>query len=240
MLCHFDKALFNVMTTIDQNKLSPKKPEQEFGKITPTSKGSSTDFSEVYSFFKTLAIFLALAFLLRASIVEAFKIPSESMKQTLQKWDHILVCKFSYGIRIPFMRETLFNYSQPERGDVVVFTRPDDPTTPEDDSAINIIKRVVGLPGDTVMVRGSQFFIDGVPQEEPYAIWERHGSLEGEFGPATVPPGHVFLMGDNRDHSKDSRFWEPSKFLDMNLIKGRALIIYWSWSDLSRIGKVIR
>lgn len=235
------------MTTIDGNKTFPNRPSQEFGQIPPVdSGGSSTNLSEVYSFFKTLAIFLALAFLLRASIVEAFKIPSESMTHTLEKWDHILVCKFSYGFRLPFMKETLFDYSQPKRGDVVVFTRPDDPSTADDESAINIIKRVIGLPGESVKVvsgydspDGEPFVtIDGVKLNEPYARYEEKGSKT--FGPETVTPGHVFLLGDNRDHSKDGRFWEQSHFLDMKLIKGRALVIYWSWSDLSRIGTVIR
>ena len=231
------------MTTIDGNKTFPNRQPSEFGKIPPVGPGgSSTDLSEVYSFFKTLAVFLALAFLLRASIVEAFKIPSESMKPTLQKWDHILVCKFSYGFRLPFMRETLFSYSQPKRGDIVVFTRPDEPDTIEDESAINIIKRVIGLPGETISVKNKTVFVDGVPYVEDPAktLWELGGTQEGEFPPETVPENHVFLMGDNRDHSKDSRFWRPSHFLGMKLIKGRALIIYWSWSDLGRIGKIIR
>jgi len=233
------------MTTLDSNKTFTNRQSPEFDQVTPPSSsagGPSTDLSEVYSFFKTLAVFLVLAFLLRASVVEAFKIPSESMKPTLQKWDHILVCKFSYGFRLPFMRETLFSYSQPRRGDIVVFTRPDEPDTLEDESSINIIKRVIALPGETVSVSAKDrtVFIDGVPLEEKNAIWEENGDPAGNFKPEVVPEGHVFLMGDNRDHSKDSRFWKPYHFLDMKLIKGRALLIYWSWSDLSRIGTVIR
>ena len=230
------------MTTLDENKAVNNSSTKKDSSETPEANGGSgsyTDLSEIYSFFKTLAVFLVLAFLLRASVVEAFKIPSESMKPTLQKYDHILVCKFSYGFRLPFMREVLFSYSQPKRGDVVVFTRPDEPNTLEDESSINIIKRVVALPGETVSVRDRTLYIDGVPQEEKYAIWEENGSPDGEFSPEVVPDGHVFLLGDNRDHSKDSRFW-PYHFLDMKLIKGRALMIYWSWSQFSRMGMIIR
>ena len=224
------------MTTIEHKPIS-KKNGSEFGKVKPA--GLTKEYSEVYSFFKTLAVFLLLAFLLRASVVEAFKIPSESMKPTLQKGDHILVSKFSYGFRIPFMKEVLFSYAAPKRGDVVVFTRPNEPGTLEDESSINIIKRVVALPGERVAVRNRMLYIDGLPVPEEYARWLENGIPEGEFDESMVPPGHVFLLGDNRDHSKDSRFW-PYHFLNMDLIKGRALIIYWSWYSPTRIGQTIR
>lgn len=203
------------------------------------SEKESTTFSEIISFFKTLAIFLVLAFFLRASVVEAFKIPSGSMRPTLIEGDHILVSKFSYGFRIPFMREVVFSYAQPKLGDVVVFTRPDDPASLEDDSEINIIKRVAGLPGNEVRIQKRKLYIDGVPLNESYAQWLENGPPEGEFGPQIVPEGHVFLLGDNRDKSKDSRFW-TEHFLDMKFLKGRALVIYWSWDSLSRIGTLIR
>lgn len=194
---------------------------------------------EVLSFLKTLALFLAAAFILRASVVEAFKIPSLSMFPTLKVGDHILVNKLSYGLRAPLVKDSLFLFDTPERGDIVVFTRPDEPQTTEDESSINLIKRVVGLPGETVELRGTQLFIDGKPLDEPYVRYEEHGIPDGYFGPQRIPDGHVFLLGDNRDHSKDSRFWrEP--FLDLRLIKGRAFIIYWSWDSLGRIGTVLR
>jgi signal peptidase I len=121
-----------------------------------------------------------------------------------------------------------------------VFTRPDDPSTPyEDDSQIHIIKRVVGLPGELVEVRGAHVFINGEPLDEPYARWVHGGGLEGDFGPQTVPEGHVLLLGDNRDESKDSRFWTVP-FLDEERIKGRAVIVFWSFDSLSRIGNLIR
>ena len=111
-----------------------------------TPSGShSRQWAEVISLVKSLAIFFGIAFMLRASVVEAFKIPSSSMEPTLQIGDHILVNKLSYGIRLPLKIETLFDFREPKRGDVVVFTLPEDGST-------NIIKRVIGLPGDVVQV----------------------------------------------------------------------------------------
>ena len=195
---------------------------------------------EFLSLLKSLAIFFGIAFMLRASVVEAFKIPSSSMEPTLQIGDHILVNKLSYGFRLPFKIETAFNFRNPKRGDVVVFTLPDDPKTPEiDETETNIIKRVIGLPGDQIEVRGTQLFINGSRYEDDanYAIWVLGGKID--FGPVTVPDGKVLLLGDNRDQSKDSRFWDDP-FLDMSRIKGRAFIIYWNWpSPFDRIFQII-
>lgn len=211
-----------------------------YGANSIVARGPSRNTREVLSFMRTLAIFLLLAFILRASVVEAFKIPSGSMQPTLQIGDHILVCKFSYGLRLPLIDTTIVQYATPHRGDIVVFTRPDDPMTPNDESDINIIKRVIGLPGETVEVRGRTVFINGKELYEPYARWEEGGILEGNFRAQTVPPGHILLLGDNRDHSRDSRFWTDSPFLDLSRVKGRALIIYWSWYDLARIGTILK
>ncbi|MEY4669229.1 MAG: hypothetical protein RL518_1928 [Pseudomonadota bacterium] len=197
-------------------------------------------WAELVAFLKTLVVILGLAFLIRVQIVEPFKIPSGSMKPTLQIGDYILVLKFWYGLRIPFVQAPVVTWHAPQRGDVVVFTRPDDPATPgEDDSAIHIIKRVIGLPGETVEVRGAQVFINGQLISEPYTQWVHGGSPEGDFGPQTVPADHVLLLGDNRDESKDSRFWTVP-FLDQDRIKGKAVIVFWSWDSLSRIGNLIR
>jgi len=196
--------------------------------------------SELVSGIKTMVAILAIAFALRVCVVEPFKIPSGSMKQTLQIGDYILVLKFWYGLRLPFVTNAAATWNTPKRGDVVVFTRPDDPqTVAEDDSDIHIIKRVIGLPGETVEVRGAEVLINGEPIEEPYARWSAGGNIEGNFGPAVVPPGHILLLGDNRDESKDSRFWtEP--FLDVRRVKGRAVVVFFSWDSLKRIGTVIR
>lgn len=219
----------------------------------------NSKLTEVISFIRSIIVFIAIVLLLRGTVVEAFKIPSGSMKPTLQILDRILVTKFSYGLRLPFFTHTLVQYSTPKRGDVVVFTRPDDLRTPDkDESEDNIVKRTIGVAGDTVLVKDTQVFVNGELLREPYARWERGGGEEGNFGPVTVPEGHVFLLGDNRDDSKDSRFWPkcdvdglepgfppcdegntPSPFLEVSRVKGKAIIIYWSTNDLSRIGTLI-
>ncbi len=223
------------MTSVD-----PRVTEN-FGKLNsnPNKENTSKQLDEIISFFKTLSIFLVIAILLRASVVEAFKIPSGSMIPTLRIGDHILVSKFNYGFRLPFMTNSLIQYSKPQRGDIVVFTRPDEVGTLEDESSINIIKRVMGIPGDIIEVNGTNVYINNQLYPEEYARWEDGGLKEGNFGPIKVPEGNVFLMGDNRDHSRDSRFWEEP-FLDMRRIKGRAFVVYWSWHSFSRIGHVIK
>jgi len=215
--------------------------------------------TEAASFVRSIIIFIAIVVLLRGTIIEAFKIPSGSMKPTLQILDRILVTKFAYGFRLPFFTHTIFQYNSPSRGDVVVFTRPDDLRTPmKDESEDNIVKRTIGIAGDVIEVKDTQVFVNGALQKESYARWERGGPEEGNFGPVTVPEGHIFLMGDNRDDSKDSRFWpkcdvdgmEPSyppcdesatplPFLEVSRVKGKAIIIYWSTNDLTRIGTLI-
>ena len=171
--------------------------------------------------------------MLRASVVEAFKIPSSSMEDTLAIGDHILVNKLSYGLRFPFVEESLVGFRSPRRGDVVVFTLPDDPST-------NIIKRVIGVAGDELEVRRTKVYINGELYEDDlrYAQWRFGGKKD--FGPVVVPPGKVLLLGDNRDQSKDSRYWD-NPFLDVSRIKGRAFIIYWNWPNpFQRIFHVIR
>ena len=198
-------------------------------------------FPEVLNIVKSIAIFLVLAFTLRASVVEAFKIPSTSMVPTLEVGDHILVNKLSYGIRLPFVEKIAFLYSTPARGDIVVFTLPDDPATPDtDESDINIIKRVIGLPGDTIEVNGTTVKINGeaYTKDSDYALWLQGGKKN--FGPTTIPENKILLLGDNRDYSRDSRYWKDP-FLEVTRIKGRAFIIYWnSQFVLSRIFNILR
>jgi signal peptidase I len=140
--------------------------------------------------------------------------------------DHILVNKLSYGLRFPFVTKTLFDFRLPKHGDVVVFTLPDDPNT-------NIIKRVVGLPGDKVEVQGMKLLINDAiyDKDAEHAQWIFGGKKD--FGPVIVPENKVLLLGDNRDQSKDSRYWvdangNPDPFLDVSRIKGRAFVIYWN------------
>lgn len=196
--------------------------------------------NEIFSFLKTLFWIVFLAFVvIRGTIIEPFKIPSSSMVPTLQIGDYIFVWKFSYGLRAQFITKTLFSWSIPHRDDIVVFVRPDDPATGDDESATNIIKRVIGLPGDTVEVKGTKVYVNNNLLTEPFARWEDGGSDEGNFGPVTVPEGRVFLMGDNRDRSKDSRYWNDP-FLPISNIKGRAFVIWWSWNSPRRIGTILR
>lgn len=195
--------------------------------------------AELFDLIKNLVVLVAIALTLRASVVEAFKIPSSSMEPTLQIGDHILVNKLSYGLHFLFFQQrSLWQYATPSRGDIVVFTRPDDPETSEDETDTNLIKRVVGVPGDLIKVEGAKVFINGVVQDEPFARWLSGGSKD--FGPITVPAGRIFLMGDNRDFSKDSRFWD-NPFLEIERVKGRAFIIYWnSRGYLNRMLRIVR
>jgi signal peptidase I len=197
-------------------------------------------WEEVVALAKSLVVIFAIAFSLRVTVIEPFKIPSGSMIPTLQVGDFILVLKFWYGLRMPFVADSVSMWNTPKRGDVVVFTRPDDPNTPdEDDSAIHIIKRVIAVGGETVEVRGAKVFINGEVIDEPYARWSEGGKYEGNFGPKVVPAGHVLLLGDNRDNSKDSRFW-TNPFLDVKRVKGKAVLVFWSFDSPSRMFTRIR
>ena len=173
-----------------------------------------------------LAVFLA--FFIRTSVVQAFKIPSSSMEPTLLVGDHILVNKFIYGIKIPFTDKTLLPISSPKREDVVVFIYPVDPDK-------DFIKRVIGVPGDTIEIKNQRIYINGSLYSDPYGVYSdiRSTSLESPSNATiiNVPEDHLFVMGDNRDHSYDSRFWG---FVPMSSLKGKAFIIYWSWPNWQR------
>lgn len=203
-------------------------------------RSGNSVWREVVDFGRTLVVIFALAFSIRVTLVEPFKIPSGSMIPTLQIGDFILVLKCWYGLRLPFVTNSAVSWNTPKRGDVVVFTRPDDPNTPdEDDSDIHIIKRVIAVGGESVEVRGAKVYINGQPLDEPYARWSEGGKFEGNFGPRMVPDGHILLLGDNRDNSKDSRFW-TDPFLDARRVKGKAVVVFWSFDSYSRIFKRIR
>jgi signal peptidase I len=212
-----------------------------------------------HSFFPVLLIVL----LLRAFLVEPFRIPSGSMMPTLLVGDFILVNKFLYGIRLPVIHTKVIDISQPKRGDIVVFRYPNDPS-------VDYIKRIVGLPGDKIAYYNKRLYLNGEPvrlkplgpyvglgQNQRYTgamvyeeelgevkhqmmIMEGQPSVEGEF---IVPQGHYFVMGDNRDNSNDSRYWGPVP--EENLV-GKAFLIWMHW-DLShpsavfdRIGTLLK
>jgi signal peptidase I len=208
------------------------------------------------SFFPVLLVVLVV----RSFLFEPFRIPSSSMMPTLLIGDFIFVNKFSYGLRLPVLNSKVLDLGEPRRGDVVVFRLPSQPST-------NYIKRLVGLPGDSVTYMNGRIFINGQPVPVsivgPYqggdqdgsllgremlgaadhqVLWmPGRGSLEGSF---IVPPGHYFMMGDNRDNSRDSRYEGVGMIPDSN-IAGRAVRIWMNW-DFShmprwqRIGQSIR
>jgi signal peptidase I len=179
------------------------------------------------------AIAVLLALFIRTFVVQAFKIPSGSMEPTLLVGDHILVNKFIYGVKIPFIHTTLIPISSPKRGDVVVFIYPVDKSK-------DFIKRVIGLPGDTVEIKDNKIIINGKIYDDKHGFYAEPREGKGNLGPSErfkVPKDHVFVMGDNRDHSYDSRFWG---YVPVNTIKGKAFIIYWSWPNWNRFLHIIR
>ncbi len=226
---------------------------------------------------------IILFLLIKTFILQTFVITSGSMKNTLLVGDFLILSKVAYGPLIPFTEARLPGFSHPKRGDVAVFRPPHDPH-------LDVVKRIIGMPGDTLSMKDKQLYIDGVAVKEPYV---RHTDLQGDvghpwmqwqcgktvhlspdisgmyrippgtphdtigchptrdnWGPLVVPPGHVFMMGDNRDDSVDSRYWG---YLDMRKLRGRAMVLYYSYNAESlepfrwitavrwnRIGHVIR
>lgn len=191
---------------------------------------------------EAIALAVILALFIRTFVVQAFKIPSGSMKQTLLIGDHILVSKFIYGVKLPVIGKTLIPFSEPEKGDIVVFKFPEDPEK-------DFIKRVVAVSGDVVEIRDKKVFINGKLQQHPFGYHTDPVIIPGgnqprdNFGPITVPPDSLFVLGDNRDHSYDSRFWG---YVNLSAVKGKAFIIYWSWNKedfgvrWTRLGKLLK
>jgi signal peptidase I len=191
--------------------------------------------SVIWEYVEAIVIALVLALVIRKFVIQAYKIPSGSMLETLQIGDHILVNKFIYY------------FKEPKRGDIIVFKYPGDKKR-------DFIKRLIGLPGDTLEIKDKIVHINGTPLTEPYVVYKDKATIfnknypayyldpyarnRDNFGPVTVPANEYFMMGDNRDYSQDSRYWG---FLDRDLIEGEALIIYWSWNgEVSGFLKKIR
>ena len=187
--------------------------------------------STLREYFESIVVAVILALFIRTFVVQAFKIPTGSMEQNLLIGDHLLVNKFVFSPTATDAERGLLPVTSINRGDVIVFKYPEDPER-------DFIKRVIGLPGDVVEVRHKRLYIDGRPLDEPYVYYLRPPSaaaspfgvadLREQYGPVTVPPSEYFVMGDNRDNSQDSRYWG---FLPRDLVKGRALIIYWSYES---------
>ena len=201
----------------------------------PAAKSAFREYVEAFGMAILLALFI------RTFIIQAFKIPSGSMLPTLEVGDHLLVNKFLYGIRIPFVGKRVLTYFKPGHDDVIVFIYPEDKTK-------DFIKRVKALPGETIEIKDKVVYINGQKIDDPHAWYEPGSrvypnSVRDNFGPYTVPEGRVFVMGDNRDHSHDSRFWGTVPIDD---ILGKAFILYWSWDAdsfmprMSRMGMLIK
>lgn len=195
----------------------------------------------IREYAESIIIAIILALIIRTFVVQAFKIPSGSMEDTLAIGDHILVNKFIYGTKIPFTATRFLKLRDPRRGDVIVFEYPEDPSK-------DFIKRVIGLPGDEVQVVDKKVFVNGKPYENPHEVHKEKEIIPEAQNPRDntkvikVPHGSFFVMGDNRDRSYDSRFWG---FVKMDKIKGLAFIKYWSWDRekfrirFGNIGKLI-
>jgi len=203
--------------------------------------------SNIRETIEAIVIAFLIALVIRTFVIQAFKIPSGSMLSTLQIGDHILVNKVFMGtpVDIPFTDINLFRmpgFRNPQRGDIIVFKYPEDPKR-------DFIKRVIAVAGDTVESRDKVVYVNGRELVEPYVqhvdpeVRPKGVDLRDSFGPVRVPPDSVFVMGDNRDQSYDSRYWG---FVDRKQIKGNAVVIYWSWESskswprFGRIGRLIK
>jgi len=189
--------------------------------------------STVREYFESVIIAVILALFIRTFVVQAFKIPTGSMENNLLIGDHLLVNKFVVGPTASAVERALLPVRPIKRGDVIVFKYPEEPSR-------DFIKRVIGLPGETLELRDKKVSVNGQPLDEPYVHFLEPPGISSEFrevtstdvreryGPVTVPPNQYFVMGDNRDNSQDSRYWG---FLPRDYIKGKAVVIYWSYDN---------
>lgn len=186
--------------------------------------------STLREYAESIVIAVILALFVRTWVVQAFKIPTGSMENNLLIGDHLLVNKFVFSPTASRIEHALLPVRDIRRGDVIVFKFPEEPDR-------DFIKRVVGLPGETVEMRAKKVYINGQPLDEPYVHFLEPASESQEvtlsdvrenYRPVRVPEDHYFVMGDNRDNSQDSRYWG---FLPKNYVKGRALMIYWSYES---------
>jgi signal peptidase I len=212
-------------------------PHAEAGKEV-RQKGKLREYAEAF------AIALLIALLVRTFVIQAFKIPSGSMENTLLVGDHIFVNKFVYGYHVPYTKGRVLQFSTPRREDIIVFVFPED-------SSKDFIKRVIAVPGDTVEIREKVVMLNGEPLHETFTRFADGNPMNGfvrgrdNMPPVTVPEGKYFVMGDNRDRSYDSRFWG---FVDEEAIVGKALFIYFSldwgvdlrWYEVWRYPELVR
>jgi signal peptidase I len=193
-------------------------------------------------YFESICVAVILAFFVRTFVVQAFKIPTGSMENNLLIGDHLLVNKFVFAPTRTSLENMLLPIDPIRRGDIVVFKYPEDPER-------DFIKRVIGLPGETLELRNKKVYINGKPLDEPYVRFleppDEAGTsgapdvndfdLRRTYGPVTVPADMYFMMGDNRDNSQDSRFWG---FMPRDYVKGKALFVYFSFGEGGGLGGV--
>ncbi len=258
---------------MSENELPPEDPslvnrsspsDDESARLTPPVEKKKEARRE---FFEAIIFALILALFIRTFVVQAFKIPSGSMIPTLLIGDHILVNKFIYGIPIPFTEKKLIEFKQPARGEVVVFRFPLEPNKDFIKRVVGTPGDVVQMENGRLLVNGdavpmipkNDYSYKEHPDGEPIEF-ELYDEVLGDhphpviytkyfpmsrrsFGPVTVPEGEIFVMGDNRDNSNDSRAWG---FVDISAVRGRAINIYWSWDAdhwtvrLERLGDFIQ
>jgi signal peptidase I len=187
-------------------------------------------------YIEPIIIAVLIALFIRTFIIQAFKIPSSSMEPTLQVGDYILVSKFIYGIKIPFTDIKLFPLSKPKRGDIVVFIYPKDRSK-------DFIKRVIGTEGEKVEILRNKIYVNDRLIDDPWghydekSDWLKYYQSKERYGPEMVPKDSIFVLGDNRDNSQDSRFWG---YVHVKEVKGKAFIVYfsWDWSAQNLLNKV--
>ena len=186
--------------------------------------------SKIREFIEGIIAAVLIALLITTFVIKMYKIPSRSMVPTLLVGDQLVVNKLIYGIKIPYFRNTIIPITDPQRGDIIVFIYPKD-------RSLDFIKRVIGIGGDTIEIQDKKIFINGKLFTNNTGIYTDKiiypGSVQprDNFGPITVPKGSLFVLGDNRDESMDSRFWG---FVDLKDVQGKAFIIYWSWNHDER------
>lgn len=209
-----------------------RRTEKKGHRSRQTSKRSSRSSrakSITREYMEALIVAGLTALLIKTFIIQAFRIPSGSMENALLIGDFLLVNKFIYGARVPLTDIRLPGIRDPKPGDVIVFQYPEDPTK-------DYIKRCVAIAGQAVEIQDKVLYVDGKPMPMPPEgkhispdIYPASMTPRDNWGPVTISPGHLFMMGDNRDNSTDSRFWGP---LDKRLIHGQAFILYMSWEFL--------
>ena len=229
--------------TPKKKKKDSKKPRKARGRASRQEDGEGRERSAAAEWGRSFLIAAVLFLLIRTFVLQTFVITSGSMEDTLLVGDFLIVNRVALGSGVPFTDLRIPGYSEPRRGDVLVFDPPHE-------ERLKLVKRLVGMPGDTLEMRDGQLFIDGVPQEEPYVKhtdepdgphpwmeWQREHLVEGvdpasyrptrdDWGPLVVPPGHYFTLGDNRERSLDSRYWG---LLERWRLEGRAALIYFSY-----------